>query len=468
MGSVEAARKATKKRAVPTGGHEDVEDIEIDLSDLADIDAAFSDEQSDHYVIEDEDEDSNPVDETPSADDTDLGELADEFSATLRGASDDAGGASAGDDADIARFIQESFGENVLSDEDVDLAFPDFDGPELDHASIEYISDSEGPTLASISGETSLEGEGEVFDVGTDAAPIEVEMDIGRPTTPVPNKKKAKKSRSASGSMEATLHRRIGELGRTLEDRSAELRSMRDRVGTLNNQLVAANRRGAAISREFETYRRRSERDRDDHKKYAAEKVLKEFLGVFDNLERALEHAGVEHDGPLGQGVSMTLHQFAGALRHNGVERVEGTVGAKFDPVHHEAMGQAFSEDVPAGAIIGEMQAGFTLHGRLLRAAMVTVSRGREGDEAASVEDAEAGDLPAEAGGDEAQAEGVVEAAEEVADAETAPSSNESEDGEQDTSSEESGQDAPTASQDPSGETAPGGDSNPEESTTAS
>ncbi len=113
--------------------------IEIDLSDLGDIDAAFSDEQSVHYVIDDDDEDeeSSGVEKPPSADEVEIGELADEFSATLRGDADDAGGASEGDDGDIARFIKESFGDNVLSDEDVDLAFPDFDGPEFDHDSLE-------------------------------------------------------------------------------------------------------------------------------------------------------------------------------------------------------------------------------------------------------------------------------------------------------------------------------------------
>jgi molecular chaperone GrpE len=221
-----------------------------------------------------------------------------------------------------------------------------------------------------------------------------VAVDIGQPAGTAKKKKKAKNKTKAKQktalpgpSIDEALRTRVANMGRTLEERDVQLRGIRDHVNGLNAQLVAANRRGAAISREFETFRRRAERDREDHKKYAAEKVLKQFLGVFDNLERALGHAGDEKDGPLGQGVSMTLHQFASTLSHNGVVRVESTVGEKFDPVHHEAMGQTFSDTIPTGAIVEEMQAGFTLHDRLLRAAMVTVSRGPEAGPPPEVEE---------------------------------------------------------------------------------
>jgi molecular chaperone GrpE len=363
MGSVRTTRKAHPKPLSKEPGHAPVAaPLEVD------IDESFLDEQSVHFLIEDEDSELEfPLVETEDPE-TSFEQLNAEVPADLN---DDtpADRPSNGEDEDIRKFIADAFGENAVSDDDPDLAFPDF-------------AVDDGSTLEVIDGPA----EEEVFalDDGLDVG--EVAVDIGQPAGTA--KKKAKQKTALPGpSIDEALRTRLANMGRTLEERDVQLRGIRDHVNGLNAQLVAANRRGAAISREFETFRRRAERDREDHKKYAAEKVLKQFLGVFDNLERALGHAGDEKDGPLGQGVSMTLHQFASALSQNGVVRVESTVGEKFDPVHHEAMGQTFSDTIPTGAIVEEMQAGFTLHDRLLRAAMVTVSRGPEAGPPPEVEE---------------------------------------------------------------------------------
>lgn len=104
--------------------------------------------------------------------------------------------------------------------------------------------------------------------------------------------------------------------------------------------------------------------------------MIKEFLGVYDNLQRALDHAGAERSSPLGQGVEMILGQFMGALKRCGVERVDATPGVPFDPTFHEAVGQEPHAEIETGGIVTEMQAGFVLNGRLVRASMVTVSQG--------------------------------------------------------------------------------------------
>lgn len=363
MGSVRTTRKAHPK---PLSKEPDHAPVAAPLE--VDIDEAFLDEQSVHFLIEDEDSEL----EFPSIETEDSETSFEQLNAeVLSDLNDDrpADRPSNGEDEDIRKFIADAFGENAVSDDDPDLAFPDF-------------AVDDGSTLEVIDGPS----EEEVFalDDGLDVG--EVAVDIGQPAGTA--KKKAKQKTALPGpSIDEALRTRVANMGRTLEERDVQLRGIRDHVNGLNAQLVAANRRGAAISREFETFRRRAERDREDHKKYAAEKVLKQFLGVFDNLERALGHAGDEKGGPLGQGVSMTLHQFASTLSQNGVVRVESTVGEKFDPVHHEAMGQTFSDTIPTGAIVEEMQAGFTLHDRLLRAAMVTVSRGPEAGPPPEVEE---------------------------------------------------------------------------------
>ena len=127
---------------------------------------------------------------------------------------------------------------------------------------------------------------------------------------------------------------------------------------------------------ELDATKRRAERERGEAKKYGAERALKEFLGVYDNMERALQHSGEARNTPLGQGVEMTLQQFVGSLKRLGAEQVEAGPGVVFDPNVHEAVGQSASDEVEPGAIVLVMQGGFMLHDRLLRAAMVNVSAG--------------------------------------------------------------------------------------------
>ncbi len=241
--------------------------------------------------------------------------------------------------AEMEKLLAESFGVAGVSDDDPDLAFPDFDDQDDDDILAED------------------HAEEEVFaagDDGTGAVPFELQEE------------------------NEALRGQVVELSRALSLRDLELRTAEGRVDGLEQQVVAAARQSAGVSREFEAFRRRSERDKEELQKFAGEKVLKEFLGVFDNLERALAHAGIERTGPLGHGVEMTLGQFMVALKRCGAERVPASAGTEFDPQFHEAVGQEFSEEVASGRIVHEMQAGFTLHTRLLRASMVSVSRGSE------------------------------------------------------------------------------------------
>lgn len=172
------------------------------------------------------------------------------------------------------------------------------------------------------------------------------------------------------------LRNQLAELSRTLSIRDLELRTGEERIETLESQVVATARQSANIGREFEAFRRRTERDKEEQERFAGEKVVKEFLGVFDNLERALEHAGEARTSPLGQGVDMILGQFLAALKRCGVSRVDSDPGVDFDPAVHEAIGQDFSDDVEAGQILIQLQAGFSMGGRLVRAAVVSVSQG--------------------------------------------------------------------------------------------
>jgi molecular chaperone GrpE len=131
-------------------------------------------------------------------------------------------------------------------------------------------------------------------------------------------------------------------------------------------------------SAEFDNYKKRTTREMRDVVRYANEKLFKEIINVVDNLERAIssaEQEGNEED-PLLQGVRLTLNEVEKILERHNVEPIKA-LGETFDPNFHQAMMQEESADHPANTVINEMQKGYKLHDRLLRPAMVVVSKAK-------------------------------------------------------------------------------------------
>jgi molecular chaperone GrpE len=131
-------------------------------------------------------------------------------------------------------------------------------------------------------------------------------------------------------------------------------------------------------SAEFDNYKKRTTREMRDVVRYANEKLFKELINVVDNLERAI--ASAEQDGkaddPLLQGVRLTLNEVEKILERHNVEPI-AALGEAFDPNFHQAMMQEESADHAANTVISEMQKGYKLHDRLLRPAMVVVSKAK-------------------------------------------------------------------------------------------
>lgn len=130
---------------------------------------------------------------------------------------------------------------------------------------------------------------------------------------------------------------------------------------------------------DLENYRKRVQREKQEMARFANEGLLRELLPVVDNLQRAVDHAREEQaeSTALLEGVEMTLNQFARTLEKFGVTPVEA-VGRPFDPDCHEAMGQVVSEELPPNTVAQELQKGYRLHDRLLRPALVMVSKAPE------------------------------------------------------------------------------------------
>lgn len=122
---------------------------------------------------------------------------------------------------------------------------------------------------------------------------------------------------------------------------------------------------------DFDNFRKRVEREREEERKYSVVEPLREMLGIVDNLERALAAEGGIED--LQVGVEMILKQMGDFLRRSGAEPVEAT-GQPFDPSVHEAVSRLEDEGVEVPMVVDEMQRGYTLHERLLRPAIVRVA----------------------------------------------------------------------------------------------
>ena len=115
--------------------------------------------------------------------------------------------------------------------------------------------------------------------------------------------------------------------------------------------------------------------------KYGNESVLKEFLGILDNLERALSSAKRSKEmEPLIEGLELIIKQFEAILERFGVKSIEAK-GRPFDPYVHEAIMHVESDEHPENTVLEEFQRGFTFHDRLLRPAKVSVSKKAESAE---------------------------------------------------------------------------------------
>ncbi|RYE93727.1 MAG: nucleotide exchange factor GrpE [Myxococcales bacterium] len=150
-----------------------------------------------------------------------------------------------------------------------------------------------------------------------------------------------------------------------------------DPTAQLKAELESTRDRYLRTAADFDNFRKRSRRDLEDAEKRAREGMLRDLLPVFDNLERAAG-AATTTQAPEAQaiadGVRMVLKQFTDTLDRAGIKRVV-TVGQPFDPNQHEAIQQIESADQPPGTVVAEVQAGYLLGDRLVRAAMVVVAK---------------------------------------------------------------------------------------------
>ncbi|MBI4970265.1 MAG: nucleotide exchange factor GrpE [Candidatus Omnitrophica bacterium] len=127
---------------------------------------------------------------------------------------------------------------------------------------------------------------------------------------------------------------------------------------------------------DYENAKKRAVREKDEFLKFANERLIREFLPVLDNLDRAIVHAKTHKDSreSILQGVEIIQKHLFEMLKSHGLERQE-VIGKKFDPHQHEALGEIEHKEAPEETILEELEGGYTFQGRLLRPAKVRIAK---------------------------------------------------------------------------------------------
>ena len=168
---------------------------------------------------------------------------------------------------------------------------------------------------------------------------------------------------------------------------TVEIETSEEIIAALEAELAAANatiegqKEGVLRARaEMENAKRRAEAEVEKARKFALERFAGELLPVVDNLERAIQVADSENEAvkPLLEGVELTMKSFLSTIDKFGMVLIDPQ-GEQFNPELHQAMSMQESADVEPNTVIAVMQKGYQLNGRLLRPAMVMVSRAPQG-----------------------------------------------------------------------------------------
>jgi len=159
------------------------------------------------------------------------------------------------------------------------------------------------------------------------------------------------------------------------DDPMAELES---KLESAEKELQETHDRFLRASAEFENYKKRSARDMADFRKFANETLIKEMLSVVDNLERALDSTSLDQpeDKSVAEGVQMTLTEILKIFEKLQVKPIE-SLGKTFDPGFHQAVMVEETDIHPDNTVLKELHRGYLMHDKLIRPAMVVVSKNK-------------------------------------------------------------------------------------------
>ena len=199
-----------------------------------------------------------------------------------------------------------------------------------------------------------------------DKEKIEEEINENNATQDVDDSKDDKLNEAHSENNEEDADSEEEDIKETEED------ILKEEIKTLKEEKIR-------VLAEMENLRKRFEREKIDSIKYGSVNFARDILSPGDNLERALSAINEEEDHPqsiknLIEGLLMVKKELSTALEKNGIEKID-TLNKKFDPNLHQAMMEIENSDLDEGVVVQEIQTGYMMHDRLLRPAMVGVSK---------------------------------------------------------------------------------------------
>lgn len=147
-----------------------------------------------------------------------------------------------------------------------------------------------------------------------------------------------------------------------------------DEVAALKEELEAEQNKYLRLLADYDNFKRRAQKDRQDAEKFRSQSLLVDLLPVMDNFDRALSvETKSEESASLLKGVEMVQKSLLEAVKREGLEEIKA-LGEPFDPNFHQAVMQEKDETAEPGIVLMELQKGYTLKGRVLRPAMVKVN----------------------------------------------------------------------------------------------
>jgi molecular chaperone GrpE len=181
-------------------------------------------------------------------------------------------------------------------------------------------------------------------------------------------------SHSEETASEQDLNKIAEELEKKAQTETQELSTLETELANLKDQWLRA-------MAETENLRKRAQRDREEALKYASANFGRDMLTIADNLRRALESCSnleeiPESIKPLIQGIELTESALLSTFDRHGIKKID-PLNERFDANVHQAMFEVDDEKAPPGTVVQVLQVGYIMHDRLLRPAMVGVSKGK-------------------------------------------------------------------------------------------
>ena len=194
-----------------------------------------------------------------------------------------------------------------------------------------------------------------------------------------------KKSKEEAAPEMTVLEKRLAEKVAQEPEDDAEENVGPNTLPEAQETIAELNERIVRLTADFDNFRKRAQRDKDEARQFANQGLLEKLLPVLDNFEMALT-AVKGADPSVRDGVQMILNQLLSVLKESGVEPVDA-LGQPFDPNLHEALSQEETTDAEEGTVVQQVQCGYKLNDRLVRPARVVVAKAPGTAEEAPTED---------------------------------------------------------------------------------